>query len=88
MKPGRGKVHRSCAARCIAGGIPPAFVVAAPNGGVDLYLLTDTDGEPVGARILEWVGEPIELHGLAEQRGDQTLLRADLDRVVRLAPRR
>jgi hypothetical protein len=84
MKPGRDKVHRSCAARCIAGGIPPAFVAAAPGGGVDVYLLVDADGEPMGERILEWVGEPIELSGLAEPRGDQTLLRADLERVVRL----
>ena len=25
MNPGRGKVHRDCAARCLSGGIPPAF---------------------------------------------------------------
>ena len=28
MKPGFGKIHRSCAARCISGGIPPVFVQA------------------------------------------------------------
>ncbi|HVS14202.1 MAG TPA: hypothetical protein VMV46_09775 [Thermoanaerobaculia bacterium] len=88
MKPGRGKVHRSCAARCIAGGIPPVFVAAAPRGGVEIYLLVDADGEPVGERVLEWVGEPIELRGLAEPRGDQTLLRADLEQVVRLGSTR
>src|SRR6266403_3549555 len=26
MNPGRGKVHRDCASRCISGGIPPIFV--------------------------------------------------------------
>src|SRR5262249_23628955 len=26
MNPGRGKVHRDCASRCLSGGIPPLFV--------------------------------------------------------------
>ena len=32
MKPGEGKVHRACAAMCIAGGIPPVLVVEKSDG--------------------------------------------------------
>lgn len=77
MKPGRDKVHRSCAARCIAGGIPPAFVASAEGGGVDVYVLADEVGAPLSAEILPWVGEPIEIEGVVEPWGDLTLLRAD-----------
>ncbi|MEZ4457165.1 MAG: hypothetical protein R2882_11545 [Gemmatimonadales bacterium] len=32
MNPGRGKTHRGCAARCLAGGITPLFVARNPDG--------------------------------------------------------
>ena len=67
MKPGEGKPHRSCAIRCIAGGIPPVFHV---NGLSEYYLLLDENLQPVNQRILDIVGDNITLHGKAYQFDD------------------
>jgi hypothetical protein len=83
MKPGRDEVHRACAALCIRGGIPPAFVASAESGGVEVYLLVDADGAPLGERILPWVGAPVEVDGVALAMGDLVVLRADLDSLRR-----
>jgi hypothetical protein len=32
MNPGRGKVHRDCAVRCISGGLPPTLLVRDESG--------------------------------------------------------
>ena len=37
MNPGNGKVHRDCAARCISGGVPPAFIARAHRGPLALF---------------------------------------------------
>ena len=42
MKPGKGKIHRSCAALCISGGIPPVLATTDENNISEYYLLTDT----------------------------------------------
>src|SRR6185436_14260154 len=44
MNPGQGKVHRNCAARCISGGIPPAFSVRDASGESHTLLLVGDDG--------------------------------------------
>jgi hypothetical protein len=73
MNPGRGKVHRDCAARCLSGGIPPALLVRSTG---ELYLLTDASGAPLpSARFLARAGEPLTLRGTAFQRGQTRLLR-------------
>jgi hypothetical protein len=73
MNPGRGKVHRDCAVRCLSGGIPPALLVSETG---KLYLLTDADGAPlVPGRFRRHVGEPITLTGTAARVGDTLLLR-------------
>jgi hypothetical protein len=58
MNPGDGKVHRDCAARCIAGGIPPAFVVRDAEGRTSTLLLANWRRE-----LLDHVAEPITLRG-------------------------
>ncbi|MBI1789464.1 MAG: hypothetical protein HYR60_18160, partial [Acidobacteria bacterium] len=58
MNPGRGKVHRGCAARCLSGGIPPVLV-----SGDRTYVLTGPDGQPIGGRLLDLVAQPVELQG-------------------------
>src|SRR5262249_51752151 len=58
MNPGNGKVHRDCAARCIAGGIPPAFLVRDAVGRTTVLLLANWRRE-----LLEHVAEPITLRG-------------------------
>jgi hypothetical protein len=72
MNPGRSKVHRDCAARCISGGIPPALVTA--DG---LYLLVGADGRKLNHEILGLVSETVEVTGIVERAGDTLVLRAD-----------
>jgi len=75
MNPGRGKVHRDCAARCLSGGITPIFV--SSNGG-DRYLLVGPDGAAIGRDALrEFVAEPITVRGELLQKGEKPLLRID-----------
>jgi len=77
MNPGRSKVHRDCAARCISGGLPPALLVE--NGkSSELYLLTHPDGGALNPeRIVRYVGEPVRVAG--------TLVRASPWHTVRVS---
>lgn len=77
MKPGRGKPHKACATRCIAGGIPPVLRVEDDSGAVDYWLLVSPDGGPVGERILDWIAEPVEITGEVFREEDRWILRAD-----------
>jgi hypothetical protein len=72
MNPGRTKVHRDCAARCISGGIPPAFVTT--DG---FYLLVGGDGRPLQHEVLDWVGETIQVRGEVLRSGETLILRAE-----------
>jgi hypothetical protein len=60
MKPGEGKPHRSCAIRCISGGIPPVF---HQEGSTDYYLLLDENLQPINELILDIVGDRVTLSG-------------------------
>jgi hypothetical protein len=77
MKPGEWKPHRACAVRCIAGGVPPIFVVDRENGGSLQFLLVGSSGEAVNARILDLVAEPLAVSGRVVRRGDLLVLHAD-----------
>ena len=77
MNPGRGKPHRDCAVRCIAGGIPPLLKVTGAGGETEYYLLTNADGSPINDRILEFVGDGVQMCGQLVQEADWLLLRAD-----------
>lgn len=65
MKPGEGKVHKSCAIRCISGGIPPVYRhgEGTADAPYQYYLLQDKEGRPVREAILSLVGEDIALTG-------------------------
>ena len=54
MNPGRGKVHRDCAVRCLSGGVAPAFLGRDASGTLHTFLLTG-----VGREILDFVAEPV-----------------------------
>jgi len=70
MKPGRGKPHRACAARCISGGVAPAFVVSDETGATRQLLLAGSDGRALNSEVLAWVAEPLEIEGeVFETRG-------------------
>jgi hypothetical protein len=75
MNPGRGKVHRDCAARCLSGGVPPIFIT---TDGTQL-LLVGSDGSALGRDALrEFVAEPVTIQGELFQRGESRRLRIDV----------
>ncbi len=79
MNPGAGKVHRDCAARCLSGGIPPAFIAIDPEGRSHVYMLTNKDGGKIPA---DWAADhaarPITLCGDLMKSDDTETLYADL----------
>lgn len=85
MKPGEGKPHRSCAARCIAGGIPPVFKVEQ-NGTVDYYLVKGTGGKAIYEELFPIIAEQISLEGQAYQVDDWKVIEIDnLNEIKRLS---
>jgi len=77
MKPGRGKVHKACAIRCISGGVPPLLRVEDRAGGVDYLLLVDAGGLPVNREVLDMIAEPVEVTGDVVRTGDRLVLYSD-----------
>ena len=79
MNPGELKPHRACAARCIAGGIPPVLCVRDGAAGASYVLLVSAAGEPINEEVLEYVAETVEITGDLLRYGDRLVLRADID---------
>ena len=85
MRPGQGKPHKSCAALCIRGGLPPVFCLGDLCGtGENIPLLTDAAGAPHGLDLLALVGDPVIASGRLMQTGDVTEFRVDLADIRRL----
>lgn len=84
MKPGHGKIHRSCAVRCISGGIPPVFVSQDVEGRSHFVLVVTETGAPAHQEVLDIVGKPSELTGKVEQVGQWQLLYLESDKIVDL----
>lgn len=84
MKPGKGKIHRSCAVRCISGGIPPVLATNDENNISEYYLITDTDGNPINEAVLPFVGKPSLLTGQIVQMEDWYQLRIDIKNIEEL----
>ncbi len=64
MKPGEGKIHKSCAIRCISGGIPPVMRVLHADGvNYDYYLLKGQRGESINKEVLPFVAQSINVTG-------------------------
>ena len=70
MNPGRLEVHRACALRCIAGGIPPMLFARDEKGREAHLLLVDATGAALNDRILEFVARPVTIDGRLERRDD------------------
>ncbi|HLP37233.1 hypothetical protein [Lacibacter sp.] len=77
MKPGRGKPHRDCAIRCIAGGISPVFYVRQQNAGPVYYLLLDEKGNKLNDFVKDYVADPVRLTARAVQFDDWNVLYVD-----------
>ncbi len=67
MKPGEGKIHRSCAIRCISGGIPPVLKYESKPGKIDYAVIKGANGQMVNHKVLDFVAEPIQLSGFLYQ---------------------
>ena len=77
MKPGNLKPHRSCAIRCISGGIPPVFVVRDEDENAIYLLMIGEDDRTLNREVLDYVADPIELSGEIVREGDVLLLRTE-----------
>ncbi len=84
MNPGNLKVHRSCAVRCISGGIPPVFAVKSTQGETHYFLLTGTQGEAINDKILDRIAEPLEISGELVSNGDKFVFKAAPENYRRL----
>ncbi len=84
MNPGRSKVHRACAVRCISGGIPPALWVRGQDGGA-VVLLVDSEGRSVNDRVLGMVAEGVRIRGELWRYDDLLVLRSDPEDYQRLS---
>lgn len=83
MNPGRGKVHRDCAVRCLSGGAPPVLVETAGEGR--LFVLATVDGGALPKPVfLDRVAEPVRVRGQALRLGDQLQLR--VEKIARVYP--
>lgn len=77
MNPGRDKVHRDCAARCISGGAPPLLVSTTRTGSPEVFQLVGPDGRQLGRELLRYVAEPVTVRGELSRRGTTLIVRAD-----------
>lgn len=84
MNPGEGKVHRDCAARCISGGIPPAFIARDANGRRKLFLLTGKEGRAINHEVLSYVGEPVTISGNLFRSGERFRIEIEPKQIRRL----
>jgi len=74
MRPADGKVHRACAANCLAGGVPPGLWVRNEDGSSRVYLLTGEDGGPTGIGP-DRAATRLEIRGQLEIHGDLAVVR-------------
>ncbi len=77
MKPGYGKPHRSCAVRCISGGIPPILRVTKKTGEANYCIVVMENGQPANEELLTFVADQVQLCGRLEQQDDWLVLYTD-----------
>lgn len=73
MNPGKGKVHRDCAARCLSGGIPPGLLVRDASGAARVFILSAPAGG-LNKQLLDYVAEPVTVTGEAIRSGSLWIL--------------
>jgi hypothetical protein len=85
MNPGKGKVHRDCAVRCLSGGIPPIFAANDFWGTPSILVLTDASGKPLPKQaFLNLVAQPVRVHGRVLQAGDTLFLETEPREILAL----
>ncbi len=84
MKPGQGKPHRSCAGLCIAGGIPPMFVVQNEEEQANYYLILGENGEQINNELLRYIADPASISGRIETLDEWNVIYIDPTKIKRL----
>ncbi len=81
MKPGEGKIHKSCAIRCISGGIPPVFRYEPEDNNQDYkyYLMLDKQGSPLNKETLKYVAEKVSVTGTTNKFSSWDILYLDIN---------
>ena len=82
MKPGEGKAHRSCAIRCIAGGIPPVLHATTPD---EYFLIVNEKWQPANEDVLAIVGDHITVMGKEIIWNDWKILKVDTKQLATIA---
>ena len=83
MKPGHGKSHRSCAIRCISGGVPPMLKVVDEAGNSNYFVLLGREGQAINQQVLDYVADAVELKAHLYSWQDLYLLKLDPDKDIR-----
>lgn len=63
MNPAVKAIHRSCAIRCISGGMPPLLAIRENGAFVDYYFLHGQEMQSIAEDILPYVGVPVKVSG-------------------------
>jgi len=84
MKPGNLKPHKSCAIRCISGGITPLLCVRDEQGYALYIMLAGINGEAINQDVIPFVAEPVEISGQIECTDDVLLMKIDPAKIRRL----
>jgi hypothetical protein len=82
MNPGEGKAHRSCAIRCISGGIPPVFYSKQLS---EYFLLVGENFKPLNHEVLNIVGDQVSLTGRTFQFDDWKVIQVENKELHRLS---
>tara|TARA_R110002124_G_scaffold80533_10_gene213161 strand:+ start:2159 stop:2917 length:759 start_codon:yes stop_codon:yes gene_type:complete len=78
MKPGEGKIHKSCTIRCISGGIPPVMRVLQENGvNYDYYLVKGKEGKEINKSVLPYVAQTISVDANIYQQNGWSVAEID-----------
>ncbi len=88
MKPGDGKAHRSCAVRCISGGIPPVFAIKNEAGDAQYVLLVGEKGQQINKEVLPYVGDQLKITGRLERFDDWLVMNVNAAQDLEVIARR
>lgn len=81
MNPATKAVHRSCAIRCISGGIPPVLAIRENGEFVDYYFLEGEDDRRITQQLLRYIGVPVKLSGRVVTYDDWNSISIDPGRI-------
>jgi hypothetical protein len=85
MKPGEGKGHRSCAIRCVAGGIPPVFHV---NNRDEYFLMVNENLQPINNEVLPLIGDQLSISGKEIVWNDWRILKVNTKDLIAMSSKR